>query len=404
MQRRLIGSACARTALWPATKLVSRRTGFSALGVEFSAPAIVELCQLKRNPRVLVRLSLFNPAGGDPLMHARLIASAAALLLVAALPAGAQPRGRANGQARRNVPIRFQEMDKNNDHVIARSEWQGSEESFRLHDWDGDGVLSGDEVRLGAWREQRGDDEDFDEADREYRFDDWTARGFAALDHDRSGTVDRREWHFDRESFRRADHNNDGVLSRSEFLASDMIDDDRGERFVDLDTNRDGRLTRQEWHGTSRLFEALDANRDGFVTRAEMVGTALPTELFPSVDVNSDGAIARNEWHWSQASFDRRDANHDGRITREEFSGTGPVGTAGARSSAYDAGYERGLQEGRAQAREDRVRNQGYDAEGQRELDTADSGYDQRFGPKPDYQAGYRAGWRRGYPEGWRQP
>ena len=337
-------------------------------------------------------------------MHARLIASAAALLLVAALPADAQPRGRANGQARRNVPIRFQEMDKNNDHVIARSEWQGSEESFRLHDWDGDGVLSGDEVRLGAWREQRGEDEDFDEADREYRFDDWTARGFAALDHDRSGTVDRREWHFDRESFRRADHNNDGVLSRSEFLASDMIDDDRGERFVDLDTNRDGRLTRQEWHGTSRLFEALDANRDGFVTRAEMVGTALPTELFPSVDVNSDGAIARNEWHWSQASFDRRDANHDGRITREEFSGTGPVGTAGARSSAYDAGYERGLQEGRAQAREDRVRNQGYDAEGQRELDTADSGYDQRFGPKPDYQAGYRAGWRRGYPEGWRQP
>src|SRR6185503_14421071 len=164
--------------LWPATKLVSRRTGFSALVVEFSAPAIVELCQLERNPRVLVRLSLFNPAGGDPLMHARLIASAAALLLVAALPADAQPRGRANGQARRNVPIRFQEMDKNNDHVIARSEWQGSEESFRLHDWDGDGDLSGDEVRLGAWREQRGD-EDFDEADREYRFDDWTARGFA---------------------------------------------------------------------------------------------------------------------------------------------------------------------------------------------------------------------------------
>jgi hypothetical protein len=67
-------------------------------------------------------------------------------------------------------------------------------------------------------------------------------------------------------------------------------------------------------------------------------------------------------------------------------------------------GYERGAAEARAQAREDRVRNQGYDAEGQRELETADSGYEPRFGPKPDYQAGYRAGWRRGYPEGWRQP
>ena len=337
-------------------------------------------------------------------MHARLIASAAALMLVTALPADAQPRGRARGQARRAVPIRFQEMDKNNDRVIARSEWQGSEESFRLHDWDGDGILSGDEVRLGASRAQRADDQDFDEADREYRFDDWTARGFAALDHDRSGFVERGEWHFDRESFRRADHNNDGKVSRSEFLASDNLDDDRGDRFVDLDLDRNGGLSRSEWHGTAQLFEALDVNRDGFVTRNEMVGTELPADLFSSVDVNRDGAIATNEWHWSRASFDRRDLNHDGRITREEFTGTAPVGTAGARSSAYDAGFERGQQEGRAQAREDRVRNQGYDAEGQRELETADSGYDQRFGPKPEYQAGYRAGWRRGYPEGWRQP
>jgi len=44
------------------------------------------------------------------------------------------------------------------------------------------------------------------------------------------------------------------------------------------------------------------------------------------------------------------------------------------------------------------------DPEGQRELETADSGYDPRFGSKADYQAGYRDGWRRGYPEGWRQP
>jgi hypothetical protein len=63
----------------------------------------------------------------------------------------------------------------------------------------------------------------------------------------------------------------------------------------------------------------------------------------------------------------------------------------------------RGVVEARAQAREDRVRNQGYDPEGQRELETADSGYDPRFGPKAEYQAGYRDGWRRGYPEGWRQ-
>ena len=81
--------------------------------------------------------------------------------------------------------------------------------------------------------------------------------------------------------------------------------------------------------------------------------------------------------------------------------GTPPPDT---RSAAYRAGCERGAALARAQAREDRVLNQRCDAEGQRGLDTADSGYEPRMGPKPEYQAGYRAGWMRGYPEGWRQP
>jgi Ca2+-binding EF-hand superfamily protein len=337
-------------------------------------------------------------------MTGRLIVSAAALVLVAVLPSEAQSRGRGRGHAR-NVPIRFQEMDRNNDRVIARSEWQGSDESFRVHDWNGDGVLSGDEVRVGAQPPAPVPKKvDFDDPKREYRFDDWTAQGFAALDHNRDGRIAPDEWHFDRETFRRADHNNDGAISRAEFLSEDTLDDDRAERFVDLDLDRDGRISRSEWHGTLQLFNAMDANHDGFVTRVEMIGTELPPELFSSLDVNRDGAIALNEWHWSRKAFDRRDLNHDARITRDEFDGPGTVGTSGPQGVAYQAGFERGQAEGRAQAREDRVRNQGYDAEGQRELDTADSGYEPRLGPKADYQAGYRAGWRRGYPEGWRQP
>lgn len=336
-------------------------------------------------------------------MHARLIVCAAALLFATVLPFDAQARGQARGRARQ--PIRFQEMDRNDDRVIARSEWQGSDQSFRVHDWNGDGVLSGEEVRIGAEQTSRdANNSDFDGPDREYPFADWTARGFSSLDHNRDGRIAWKEWHFNRESFRRADHNGDNFISRREFLATDALDDDRGDRFVDLDVDRDGRISRTEWHGAAQVFNLLDANHDGAINRVEMIGSQLPPELFASVDVNRDGAIALNEWHWSRATFDRRDLNHDGRLTREEFGGTGMVGTSGTQTAAYNAGYERGAVEARAQAREDRVRNQGYDPEGQRELETADSGYETRFGPKADYQSGYRAGWRSGYPEGWRQP
>jgi Ca2+-binding EF-hand superfamily protein len=309
--------------------------------------------------------------------------------------------------AQRGQAMRFQGMDRNNDGRITRAEWNGSDQSFRVHDWNGDGVLSGDEVRPGgrrAARQQR--DDDFGEIDREYQFNDWTARGFASLDHNRDNKITVDEWHFDREGFRRADHNRDGAISRGEFLSEDAQDedDDREDRFVDLDTNRDNRISRAEWHGTARSFDILDDNRDGMLTRVEVFGTEAPPDLFTSVDVNRNGTIARDEWHWSRASFDRLDKNRDGRLTREEYAGT-IVGTTGVtRSPAYQAGHERGLIEGRAAGREDRVRNQGWDLEGQRELEQADSGYQPQIGARTDYQAGYREAFRVAYREGFANP
>jgi Ca2+-binding EF-hand superfamily protein len=301
--------------------------------------------------------------------------------------------------AQRGRAMRFQGMDRDNDGRISRAEWNGSDQSFKVHDWNGDGVLSGEEVRPGARRVERQDRErDFDTPDREYQFDDWTVRGFNGIDHNRDNRITADEWHFDRESFRRTDHNQDGVISRSEFLSEDAEqDDDREDRFTYLDVNRDNGISRAEWHGTRANFDMLDDNRDGVLTRAEVLGAEPPPDLFTSVDVNRNGTIARDEWHWSPGSFDRLDKNRDGRLTPEEFSGTVP---GAARSQAYQAGPDRGLIEGRAAGREDRERKQGWDLEGQRELEQADSGYDAGMGPRADYQAGYRAAFRVGYREG----
>lgn len=46
-------------------------------------------------------------------------------------------------------PMRFKEMDANGDGVITRAEWRGNRRSFDQHDWNGDGRLAGEEVRIG---------------------------------------------------------------------------------------------------------------------------------------------------------------------------------------------------------------------------------------------------------------
>jgi Ca2+-binding EF-hand superfamily protein len=309
-----------------------------------------------------------------------------ALCMSVAIPASAQRRG--------NSGMRFQEMDTDGNGIITRDEWRGSDRSFRNHDWNGDGKLSGDEVRIGAVRPTRWDDRDVQGSI--YRDDDWTPAHFRALDHDGDGRLSRAEWHAGAELFTRLDRNRDGFVSAAEFTGSQ--DDDREDRFADLDTNHDGRVSRSEWHGAAAVFNALDANRDGVLTRAEAVGTeGGSADEFRSVDINGDGVIQRNEWHWNVAAFDRLDTNHDGRLSRAEFEAT-PTVTVAQQSPAYRAGYERGRQEGIQAGREDKPRF--WDLEGQNELVTADSGYTPRLGDRAEYQAGYRAGFRVGYREG----
>jgi Ca2+-binding EF-hand superfamily protein len=108
-------------------------------------------------------------------------------------------------QARVTEP-RFRGMDRNGDGVITSSEWRGSPQSFSVHDWDGDGRLSGDEVRAGAFRQGRTlEDEDFDRGER-----------FEYLDTNNNNRIEPREWHTSLDAFDRLDRNGDGVLTRAE--------------------------------------------------------------------------------------------------------------------------------------------------------------------------------------------
>jgi Ca2+-binding EF-hand superfamily protein len=304
-------------------------------------------------------------------------------------------------------------MDRNNDGVISRGEWQGNTVSFNNQDWNNDGVLSGDEVREGSrrqnWNQDWNRDGRVDNEDRQI------AERFRGYDMNNDGQVTVAEWSADDRLFARLDTNRDRLLTMQEYTAGAgfRLDSLGGPAygFAGIDRNRDGWITRNEWNLGGNDFARLDVNRDNRISRFEFENDTasyhdgqFPQGPFNAMDANRDGWVTRPEARMTNTEFDRIDTNRDNRISRFEFenaaTASNPSWDERNRSAAWRSGYDRGIQEGRAAGREDFTRRQGWDLEGQRELERADSGYTPQVGTLSDYQAGYREGFRSAYRAG----
>lgn len=97
--------------------------------------------------------------------------------------------------------------------------------------------------------------------------------GMRAMDTDNDGAISRDEFMAGHQTadarFAAIDADKDGAVSREEFLAAGR--DSREARFKAMDSNGDGRLTREELDARrTAMFDAMDADRDGRITAAEM--------------------------------------------------------------------------------------------------------------------------------------
>lgn len=102
--------------------------------------------------------------------------------------------------------IRYAEMDRDRDGVITRAEWRGSRRDFEEADWNRDGVLSGDEVRLDSRNGRPANDPASRRAE------------FLRLDRNNDGLISSNEWKDSRSAFRDYDVNQDSVLTQREYV------------------------------------------------------------------------------------------------------------------------------------------------------------------------------------------
>jgi Ca2+-binding EF-hand superfamily protein len=241
---------------------------------------------------------------------------------------------------------RLKTADKDGDGKISRAEWPGQPAGFERLDTNKDGFLTPDELAKLPLGPGQGPLAQY--RDR-----------LKAMDKDADGKVTRAEFDGPEQAFLALDVNKDGVLDKDDYPAIFAAGGDAtpkpkeegepakakggagptasqfGPRLKAMDTDSDGKLSREEYQGPPAMFNQLDTDNDGFLTPQEALRLTwlIGPKRFPMVDKDSDGKLSREEYPGPKPAFDRLDTNQDGFLSPEEAAKLPPPAGTQARNN-----------------------------------------------------------------------
>ena len=247
-------------------------------------------------------------------------------------------------QEHRRVTENWTTWDRNGDHTISADEFTAFVAALSnpglklmpLEQWDqnGDRVIAPDEIRRSL----------------DVAYGVRSPNGV----HLRKSTGDV----LDCRLFRVLDLNADGFVEKPDYLkhSSTRTRTDPDAWFDEIDTDRDGRMSLEEWAGSRQFwgdslarFLQLDDNVSGHVEREELLNARLPSGqkalvpwILPGFDRDGDGALSLAEYQftplanlfavWNGAA----DQDQDGALSREEFRFSGGPFLAGLSADYFD--------------------------------------------------------------------
>jgi Ca2+-binding EF-hand superfamily protein len=230
------------------------------------------------------------------------VLSVAVAMALTSAAAVAQAGQAAPGRAKPRI-----QLDANHDGAIDRAEAAKAPklaERFDQLDANKDGKLSADERPQMGGKHRRG-----------------AMHGghdrMMALDADKDGRISRTEAMAAQgklgDRFDQMDVNKDGYLDRADMQA--RMARQRAEFFKGADTNRDGRVTRDEFIVEQGARSA--ERREQWASRAQAAGKQAQARQAPT---------EQQQVEFAGKAFDAMDANRDGALTTAEFDAFKPMG------------------------------------------------------------------------------